>query len=60
MDDNEIDFEEFCRMKAVMNNLADILDEKPYKETEGFLNSSPNRIADFKVTLASAIEPEYR
>ena len=46
-----------------MKSLAMIINEEPYEfdpeEQNGLLNCSSGRISDFKVTLISAIIPEY-
>ena len=53
-------FEENEKLKNVMKNIGQLLVEPPYEPRDGYLNSSPYQIQDFKITLASAIVPEYR
>ena len=58
-DPNGVTLELFEKLKKVVSNCINIIDEEPYESEPGFLESTPKQIEDFKVTIASAIAPEF-
>ena len=51
--------ENYDKMKRILRNLIDLLNEAPYEPEEGLLNCTHDRIIDFKITIASTIVEEF-
>ena len=50
---------EHTNFKAILTNVGDILESPAYETKRGLLNTSPQKLEDFQISIASCISPVY-
>ena len=47
------------KMKRVLQNVVDLIEENNYETKEGLVNVNKHQLTDFQISVAATITPEF-